>query len=118
MSVSPTATVSRNLELSGDYQVNRIRFASRSQSLAADIARLRAQVGFNTKLSASGFVQYNRAADRVVSNVRLRFHMNEGRDLFVVYNDHLNTERERLEPALPLSQERAILVKLAYAFAF
>jgi hypothetical protein len=116
-SLSPTATISPNLELSAEYQVNRIRFPSRSQSLAADIARLRAQVALNTKLSASGFVQYNRAADAVVSNVRIRFHLNEGRDLFVVYNDHLNTERERVVPELPLSQERAILVKLAYAFS-
>jgi hypothetical protein len=116
-SLSPTATISPNLELSGEYQVNRIRFASRSQSLAADIARVRAQVALNTKLSASGFVQYNRAADAVVSNVRLRFHLNEGRDLFVVYNDHVNTERDRLTPELPFSQERAILVKLAYAWS-
>ena len=116
-SLSPTATISPNLELGAEYQVNRVRFASRSQSLAADIARIRAQVALNTKLSASGFVQYNRATDAVVSNVRIRLHLNEGRDLFVVYNDHLNTERDRLVPALPLSQERAILVKLAYAFS-
>ena len=115
--ISPTATISPNLELSGDYQVNRIWFPSRSQSLAADIARLRAQVALNTKLSASGFVQYNRSADAVVSNVRLRFHMNEGRDLFVVYNDLLNTERDRMTPELPVSQARTILVKLAYAFS-
>jgi hypothetical protein len=116
-SLSPTATISQNLELSAEYQVNRIRFPSRSQSLAADIARVRAQVALNTKLSASGFVQYNRAADAVVSNVRVRFHLNEGRDLFVVYNDHLNTEREGLIPEPPLSRERAILVKLAYSFS-
>ena len=97
--------------------MNRIRFPSRDQSLAADIARVRAQVALNTKFSASGFVQYNRAADAVVSNVRLRLHLNEGRDLFVVYNDQLNTERDRLTPELPLSQARAILVKLAYAFS-
>ena len=117
-SLSPTATISPNLELGAEYQVNRLRFPSRAQALAADIARLRAQVALNTKLSASGFVQYNRAADAVVSNVRLRFHLNEGRDLFVVYNDQLNTERDRMDPVLPLSQERAILVKLAYALTF
>jgi len=116
-SLSPTATISPNLELSAEYQVNRIRFPSRSQSLAADIARVRAQVALNTKLSANGFVQYNRAADAIVSNVRIRFHLNEGRDLFIVYNENLNTERDRLEPELPLSQERTLLVKLAYAFS-
>jgi hypothetical protein len=113
--VAPTATVSPNLELSAEYQFNRIRFPSRSQSLEADIARLRAQVALNTKLSASGFVQYNRAADAIVSNVRVRLHLNEGRDLFVVYNDQLNTERDRVVPDLPLSQARAILVKFTYA---
>jgi hypothetical protein len=114
--VAPTATISPNLELSAEYQVNRIRFPSRSQSLDADIARVRAQVALNTKLSANGFLQYNRAADAIVSNVRVRLHLNEGRDLFIVYNDHLNTERERVTPELPFSQERAILVKFMYAF--
>jgi hypothetical protein len=65
-------------------------------------------------LSFSGFVQYNRAADVLASNVRLRVHLSEGRDLFIVYNEHLNTDREGQLPILPSSQNRTLLVKLAY----
>jgi hypothetical protein len=116
VTLSPSLTVSRHLELSGSYQANRIRFPQRGQVLNADIARLRVQFALNTRFSASGFVQYNRAADAVVSNVRLHLHLREGRDIFVVYNEQLNTDRTGVIPMPPLSQERALLVKMVYGF--
>jgi hypothetical protein len=116
VTVSPTATLSKHLEITASYQANRIRFPGRSQTLDADIARVRALLALNTRLSASGFVQYNRATDAVVSNVRFRFHMNEGRDLFIVYNEQLNVDRLERDPIPPLSQERALLVKMVYMF--
>ena len=115
--ITPTATISPNLEISGEYSLQRIRFPARGQSLSADIARVRVHTALDTHLSATVFVQYNQAADAVVSNARVRVHLAEGRDLFLVYNDRLNTERG-IEPApLPLSQERTLLAKLVYAFS-
>ena len=113
-SLTPTAVVSPKLEVGAEYQLRRIRFPQRDQSFAADLARLRVQAALDTRLSASGYLQYNRAARTVASNVRLRLHLAEGRDLFVVYNDRLNTEREAAPVALPLSQERTLLVKMVY----
>ena len=61
----PTWTLSRFLELSGEYQLNRVRFPDRDQHFSGDIFRLRARASLNTHLSANTFVQYNSASDAV-----------------------------------------------------
>ena len=40
------------------------------------------------------FVQYNSTTDRVDFNVRLRYAVTEGTDLWLVYNEGLDMERE------------------------
>jgi hypothetical protein len=116
LSVGPSFTVSRHVTVQAEYNANRLQFRSRGQSLEADIARLRLQAALSTRLSFSGFTQYNRANDVLASNVRLRVHLSEGRDLFIVYNEQLNTDREGIMPVLPVSQDRTLLVKLTYTF--
>jgi hypothetical protein len=41
----------------------------------------------------------------------------EGTDLYLVYNENLNSNRFRELPALPVSACRAILLKYSYAFS-
>jgi hypothetical protein len=114
VSVSPTLTVSEHLEFAAELTRDRIRFPDRDQGIDADIVRLRVQTALDTHLSASAFVQYNRAFDAVVGNVRVRYHLAEGSDLFLVYNEQLNTDLGRAVPELPRSQGRTLLVKASY----
>jgi len=67
-------------------------------------------------LSLNAFVQYNTAADIVASNVRFRYNMAEGNDLWVVYTENLNTDRFRDSPALPVSRNRTLLLKYTHTF--
>lgn len=118
--VQPNWTISSHLELSGALQITRLRFPDRHEQFDADIARLRAHYAYNSKLSAAAFVQYNRAANALGANVRVRWHFAEGRDLWVVYNDRLNTVRSAPlagAPELPVSQVRSLLVKYSHTFA-
>ncbi len=114
----PTWTLSRFLELSGEYQLNRVRFPDRDEQFSGDIFRLRARASLNTHLSANTFVQYNSASDAVGVNVRLRYNFSEGNDLYIVYNEALNTDRHRETPFLPLTDTRTILVKYTYTFVW
>ena len=114
----PTWTLSRFLELSGEYQLNRVRFPDRDEQFSGDIFRLRARASLNTHLSANTFVQYNSASDAVGVNVRLRYNFGEGNDLYLVYNEALNTDRRRETPFLPLTDTRTILVKYTYTFVW
>lgn len=113
-SFSPGWSVNRHLSLSGSYQINRIEFDTRDETFTSHIARLRTEMTFTTRVSASAFVQYNSAGDLVVANLRFRFNPSEGTDLYVVWNESMNSDRFALDPVAPLSQARTILVKYAH----
>ena len=50
-------------------------------------------------------------------NVRFRYSIREGNDLWIVYNQGLNTDRHRSDPALLLTNDRTLLVKYAHTFS-
>jgi hypothetical protein len=114
--VSPIWYVSPHLELSGSYRFNRIRFPDRAQRFEAHLARLRIGTALNTKVSTNAFIQFNSATHTVSANVRFRYNFREGNDLWVVYNEGMNTDRHRLTPTLPFTGTRTILVKYTYTF--
>ncbi len=114
--VSPIWYVSPHLELAGSYVFNRIRFPDRDQRVDAHLARLRIGTAFNTKVSTNAFIQFNSAANTVSANVRFRYNFREGNDLWIVYNEGMNTDRHRLTPTLPFTDSRTILVKYTYTF--
>ncbi len=114
--LSPSWTVNSNFNVSAYYGLNKIDFEERNQSLTSQLARVRLEYLFNTKLSLAGFIQYNNLDEILVSNVRLRFNPKEGNDLFIVYNDLLNSNREREMPTLLFSQGRVFILKYTYTF--
>ena len=70
----------------------------------------------NTKFSITTFVQFTSAYDAVIANFRLRYNPREGTDLYLVYNDVLNTDRQRENPTLPVTNSRTVLIKYTYTF--
>ena len=113
---SPIWYISKHLSLSGDYVYNRIRFPDRDQELDIHIGRLRVATALNTKLSTSAFIQYNSVTRSVSTNVRFRYNFREGNDLWLVYNEGLNTDRYRRSPYLPVTDNRTLLFKYTYTF--
>ena len=114
--LTPTWYVSPHLELSGFYQFSRIRFPARDQRLDAHLARLRIGTAVNTKLSTNAFLQFNSTTHSVSANVRFRYNFREGNDFWIVYNEGVNTDRDRLAPPLPFTDSRTVLVKYTYTF--
>ena len=114
--ISPEWNPNESLELSAEYELRRIEFDDRDQSLDADIFRLRVRTALDVHLSASAFVQYSQTSDRVVGNLRVRYHFSEGTDLYVVYRNVLNTDLER-DPllTLPRSDSQNLTVKFTRA---
>ena len=113
---SPTWNLNRHVELSGSYEFTRLEFPDRNQEANIHLLGIRTQVGLNTKLSLNAFTQYNAAANIVASNIRFRYNMAEGNDLWIVYTENLNTDRFRETPALPTSRNRTLLLKYTYTF--
>lgn len=113
---SPAWSVSQHLSLSGSYQLNHIEFGDRDQSFTSHLTRLRTELTFTTRTSASAFVQYNNVDEAVAMNLRFRYNPTEGTDLYIVWNENLNSDRQAFDPVRPLSQARTILVKYARTF--
>ncbi len=117
--VSPTWNVSRYLELSAGYDVNRLEFSDRDVATTTHLGRLRVDVALDTHLSLSTFVQYNSVVDQTTINARFRYHFREGTDLWIVYNEGFNLESANgLDPRLPLSAGRTIMIKYSHTFVW
>jgi len=111
----PAWSLSSHLELGATYQFNMIRFTDRGLSLNAHLGLLRIEAAANVHLSFSAFLQYNSTTDVASASARLRYHFREGRDFWLVYDEGLNTERDVfLGPRMPLSQNRAVMVKYTH----
>jgi len=115
-SIQPTWDPSRVVNLDLFYQFNRIDFSDRGQALTAHIVRLRTEFTFNTRLTLSSFVQFNSANDLGVLNIRFRYNPKDGNNFYLVFNETVNANRDRLSPRLPVSDNRALMLKYDFTF--
>ena len=119
--LTPTWNLSRHLEVGGDYQWTRLRFPVRSEEVDIHLARLRVRTALDARASGNAFVQYNSTTRRLDVNVRLRYTFAEGTDLWLVYNEGLDTERALITSGAspsPLSLSRALILKYSHTFVF
>ncbi len=116
LGVKPTWNVSSHLEISSEYEVNVVRFPERNQGFNAHLVRIRTRAALNTQVSLNGFVQYNSASDRFSTNIRFRYNFREGNDLWLVYNENLNTYRDDEIPRQLLTRGRTVLLKYTNTF--
>jgi len=112
----PSAVISKHLQLAGVYELNVVEFPARNQKFTGHIGQLKISAFLNSKLSLISLVQYNSATDKIITNIRFRYNPREGNDLYIVYDEGLNTYRQREIPALPRTNIRTILVKYSYTF--
>lgn len=110
-SVSLGALWRPNYRLSMDLSVQRNDVDLPDETFGANVFGVRVKYGFSTTLFASGYLQYNAAADQVVTNLRFNFIHSPLSDLFVVYT-------ERRETSAPRPLERAFTVKFTKLLAF
>jgi hypothetical protein len=114
----PVWNVSRHFELSLRYGLDVVRFPDRRHRFDAHIARLRIGTAINTKFSVNAFVQTSNVSDFAAANVRIRYNFREGNDLWIVYNEGWNLDRSIGSPRLPATDNRTVLIKYTYTFAW
>ena len=115
--LTPTWNVSRHLELGADYQLSVLRFKERNQETDIHLARLRVRTALDARKSGNAFVQYNSTSGSLDFNLRLRYAIAEGTDVWLVYNEGLDTERTRElidGPRSPLSLSRSLILKYTH----
>ncbi len=116
--VSPNWTISEHFEIGGEYLAHFIRFPDRQQEFTVHIGRIRTRWTFNKETFLSAFVQFNSATSSLGWNIRLRYNPREGNDLYVVYDEGMNTDPLRFNPRLPRNDNRTLLLKYSYTFTF
>ena len=82
------------------------------------LARVRLRLALDTRLSLHAFLQYDSVSDVASVNARFRFAIRDGSDLWVVYNEAMNTHRYAQVPIPPTSRGRAVMVKYTHTLAW
>jgi len=119
--LTPTWNASKHLELGATYQLTRLRFASRNEQANIQLLGLRIRTAANVRASGNALIQYNSTTARMDFNVRFRYNVTEGTDLWVVYNEGLDTDRglgSGVVPQGPLPLSRALIVKYSHTLSF
>jgi hypothetical protein len=115
----PAWNPTKYLELGADYELNRLDFPDRDQATTAHLARIKVQAALDTRVSFNALAQFSNVADLATFNARFRYNFRECTDLWIVYSEGLNTERDLLDaPRLPLSAGRTVLVKYTHTFVW
>ena len=114
--VSPEWRASAHLRVSADLQLDRLEFPTRGERVWSRLARLRVLASANPRLSLSAVLQANGTADLATANLRLRYSMSEGHDLWVVYNHDQNIDRDRPGYRIPGTARSGLLVKYTRSF--
>lgn len=115
---NPMLNIGSGFNIGVTYYLDYVNFSSRKMSFTNHIPGMKGQLTLSTKTELTAFVQYNTAVDKVFANFRFRYNPREGNDLYIVYDEGLNTNRTREIPSLPHSTGRTILLKYTYTFRF
>jgi len=107
---------SSHFEVIAAYELKHLDFIEREQLLVSHILRLRGLYMLNTKFSVSVFLQYNNDSNLFISNLKLRYNPKEGNDLYLVFNEILNGDRDRWIPNYPLLNTEVLALKYTYTF--
>jgi hypothetical protein len=107
---------SGHLELGVEYLLNAIRLGM-GRAANTQLARLRLQLALDTHASLAVLAQYNDADEVRTINARARYHLAEGTDIWLVYDEGRFSELTMDAPLPVQRSSRAALLKLTYTWA-
>jgi hypothetical protein len=114
--INPSLTMGGSWNIGLSYGMNEISFKERDQRFLSHVFMFKVLYMYSTSISASSFIQYNNQIDKIIWNARFRFNPKEGNDLYLVYNDLLNSSRGDYVPVLPVRSQRTFLIKYTHTF--
>lgn len=82
----------------------------------ADIYFTRLKLAFSSHSFLNGFMQYDSSGHKLGWNLRFRYTPNEATNLYIVYNHNINTDRGRLSPQLPVTDNMGFSIKFSRTF--
>ncbi|HYK44292.1 MAG TPA: DUF5916 domain-containing protein [Parafilimonas sp.] len=123
ISISPTASYifNKHFKVGIEYEYDRVQFPDEYSDngnalFQSNLLRLNIGYFLNSKISVKLFSQLDDLSNQVTSNLRFRYNPEEGTDLYIVFNQGLNTDRTRLDPHLPVVDAQALTIKFIKTF--
>jgi hypothetical protein len=114
--LAPEWRASAHLRMSAELQVDRVEFPARGQRHWSRLARLRVFAAASPRLMLTTVIQASHESRLAQANARLRYNAAEGHDLWIVYGQIENLDRERVTPSLPGTARANVLVKYTRSF--
>ncbi|MFK7845223.1 MAG: DUF5916 domain-containing protein [Rhodothermales bacterium] len=118
LNISSLLNITPDLILETGIDYNLLDMPGIQDPVSIRLLRLKVSYNVSTKLFLSAITQFNNVSQAVLSNVRIRYNAKDGNDFYLVYNTDFNQHRNRLLPALPVSNQGTLLVKYNYTFHF
>ena len=123
ISINPVATYifNKHFQTGIEYEYDHIQFPvefsdNGNALFQNNLFRVNIAYFFSSKLSVKLLSQLDELSNRITSNLRVRYNPQEGTDLYIVFNQGLNTDRTRLTPHLPVINGQAVTVKFVKTF--
>jgi len=123
-SISPGLNYSLNkhFAFSMEYEYNSIDFPDAFSDngnglFVSNLVRFNASYFLSSQVSVKLLTQYDDLNNQLSSNLRFRYNPREGTDLYIVFNQGMNSNRNRMEPTLPVLNNQAVTVKFTKTFA-
>ena len=85
-------------------------------SFNTDLASLRLDASFSTRMFLNAFIQYNNVTHQILSNIRYDFIHHPLSDIFIVYND--TRFQNVLQPTPTQVPSRSLVVKFTHLLSF
>jgi hypothetical protein len=104
--------------INGNYRMDKINFNDRNQKYTNNILGLTGTFMFTTKLTFTTYIQYNTFSDIIITNARIRYNAREGSDFYIVYNEGIDSSVRANFLIDQEKENRTILLKYTYTFAF
>jgi hypothetical protein len=114
--ISPNWNPCASVIIEPTYSVDRVEFGKRNQKYTNNIVGLRGTFMFTTKLALTTYIQYNTFSNKIITNARLRYNPREGNDLYLVYNEGIDSRYRTNLIIDRLNENRTILLKYTYTF--
>jgi hypothetical protein len=121
--ISPAGGYSFNCHFHIDltYEYNHITFRKyykedKETLFKSNLLRLSFAYLMSVRFSIKIYTQYDDLSHKVSNNLRIRYNPHEGTDLYIVINQGINTQRNRLDPHLPFINTQEVTIKYSKTF--
>lgn len=114
--LSPEWSLNEHFTLIGSWRINYLNFNNRNVDEWINVPQIRLNWAYDLHLSGSVTAQYNSINNQMFASARLRYNFKDGHNLYAVFNQDYNTERNLFEPMLPRFNSQLLTVKYLYTF--